>query len=472
MKLVSKIWAEVTSLLYWTMLAACTVGPGTVVTCARAGAEADLALLWALVFASVLAYILQEGTARLTIVSGMSLGQCMRVKYEGVARMFGASAICWAVAASVFIGNTLYEVNNWAGGVDAVLAFPGAAEIGGDLGTVVRVASCLVFAVVVVVLLYWDKTEKLGIMLGLVMMAMLVLFCVVVFYMGIDWTKLGFGLIPSIPHKTSPGSAEPADIILSLVGTTCIGYNLFLGGAMADGKTLAAARRGITFSTISALLVSSLILIVGAGSRTEMVEDSFTISQLSQFIRAYVGTVGVSVFALGFIAAALSSMLTVPLGAMITAESLLIADDKFKTEKTEDEEQKAALPRNIYLGLVLCMVTIPTIIISANADRIFVILLAQVLNGLLLPFLSICLLLCINDSQFMSSLPQTRMNNILLITTVTITMFLASNVIILKLLRSVLTQVYTRLIASASTAGVIMVVLCCTSNVGRNLWQG
>ena len=32
-------------MLYWTMLAACTVGPGTVVTCARAEAEYDLSLI-------------------------------------------------------------------------------------------------------------------------------------------------------------------------------------------------------------------------------------------------------------------------------------------------------------------------------------------------------------------------------------------------------------------------------------------
>ena len=37
---------ELLSLLYWTMLAACTVGPGTVVTCARAGAEFDLQVIF------------------------------------------------------------------------------------------------------------------------------------------------------------------------------------------------------------------------------------------------------------------------------------------------------------------------------------------------------------------------------------------------------------------------------------------
>ena len=117
-------------------------------------------------------------------MSGMSLGECMRVKYGGWAVVCGSSAVCWAVAGSVFLGNTLYEVNNWAGGVDAVLAFPGLGE-----GTLLRVGSCLGFALVVMLLMYWDKTEKLGVILGLVMMAMVGLFCLVVFYMGIDWTK-------------------------------------------------------------------------------------------------------------------------------------------------------------------------------------------------------------------------------------------------------------------------------------------
>ena len=44
---------EAASLLTWSMLAACTVGPGTVVT--RAGAENDLVLMWALIAASSVA---------------------------------------------------------------------------------------------------------------------------------------------------------------------------------------------------------------------------------------------------------------------------------------------------------------------------------------------------------------------------------------------------------------------------------
>ena len=99
-----KITKEFLSLLYWTMIAACTDGPGTVVTCARAGAEFELTLVWALIFASFLAYILQEGTARLTITSGLSLGQCLQVKYQHSRKIWRVGVICWVVACSVFFG--------------------------------------------------------------------------------------------------------------------------------------------------------------------------------------------------------------------------------------------------------------------------------------------------------------------------------------------------------------------------------
>ena len=141
-------------MMYWTMLAACTVGPGTVVTCARAGAEYDLSLIWALVFASTLAYTLQEGTARLTIVSGKSLGQCLQERYKNGAKIYDTALLCWVIAILVFFGNTLYECNNWAGGIDAVLSLPGLENT--DL---IRIFSCVAYAVVTLALLYWDKVR-------------------------------------------------------------------------------------------------------------------------------------------------------------------------------------------------------------------------------------------------------------------------------------------------------------------------
>ena len=150
----NKIISEVGALLYWTMLAACTVGPGTVVTCARAGAEYGYSLTWALIFASMLAFTLQEGTARLTIVSGKSLGQCLQHRYKNGAKIYDTALLCWIIAILVFFGNTLYECNNWAGGIDAVLSLPGLENT--DL---IRIFSCVAYAVVTLALLYWDKVR-------------------------------------------------------------------------------------------------------------------------------------------------------------------------------------------------------------------------------------------------------------------------------------------------------------------------
>ena len=85
------------------------------------------------------------------------------------------------------------------------------------------------------------------------------------------------------------------------MSTTSVGYNLFLGGAMAQGKQLASAQRGIAFSTTSAVSVSILILIVGSGFHQEGSTESFSISQLGDFISEFLGTAGVVIFSLGFI---------------------------------------------------------------------------------------------------------------------------------------------------------------------------
>ena len=167
---------------------------------------------------------------------------------------------------------------------------------------------------------------------------------------------------------------------------------------MAEGKQIGGAQRGIAFSTGSALAVSVLILIVGAGANSQVAGGGFKILQLVPVIREQLGEVGVVIFALGFIAAALSSMLTVPLGAALTADSVFsempekkmepvgtdnpnFSDEQgvvqqqgnkekaavVEMEMTVDQEGKR-LPRWIYLGIMFVMVAISTVVIAANGE--------------------------------------------------------------------------------------------------------
>lgn len=62
------------------MLAACTIGPGTVVVCSKGGSEFKLQLLWTLLAASFVAFVMQKEAATLTIVSGKSFGETIRLR--------------------------------------------------------------------------------------------------------------------------------------------------------------------------------------------------------------------------------------------------------------------------------------------------------------------------------------------------------------------------------------------------------
>ena len=68
---------------------------------------------------------------------------------------------------------------------------------------------------------------------------------------------------------------------------------------MAKGQTLPAAQRGIAFSTVSALMVSVLIMVVGAGYHKERTQYYFSITHLGPFIHSIIGTGGVVIFSVG-----------------------------------------------------------------------------------------------------------------------------------------------------------------------------
>jgi Mn2+/Fe2+ NRAMP family transporter len=95
------------------MLAASTVGPGSVIVCSKTGADFQFKLLWCLVLACGVAYSLLEAAARMVIVSGQSLGQAMIKKYGYSPTSI--PIICYIAAMGVLVGNSFYSANSFAG---------------------------------------------------------------------------------------------------------------------------------------------------------------------------------------------------------------------------------------------------------------------------------------------------------------------------------------------------------------------
>ena len=78
-----------------------------------------------------------------------------------------------------------------------------------------------------------------------------------------------------------------------------------------------------TYSTYSNL---------SSGDYGNEIVDEFEIADIAEAVSKFFGTTGVVIYSLGFMSAALSSMLTVCLGAALTADSLFSED---KDEKIQ-----------------------------------------------------------------------------------------------------------------------------------------
>ena len=105
----------------------------------------------------------------------------------------------------------------------------------------------------------------------------------------------------------------------------------------------------------------------------------------------------------------------------------------------------------------------------SSVDRTYVILIAQVFNGCLLPLFSSCLLLCLNDRDLMASRPQTGLANLALLLCVTLTFVFTANVLLQKTVGQFLPSVYTRLGLALGVGVLAMGGVCLVTGLARDI---
>ncbi len=100
--------SKIKAVIFWSVITAAFIGPGTVTTAATAGSFYGIQLLWALTFSVVACIVLQEAAARLTIISKRTLA-------ENLADAFDNKTIPYLVAGSIVFGCAAYQAGNLAG---------------------------------------------------------------------------------------------------------------------------------------------------------------------------------------------------------------------------------------------------------------------------------------------------------------------------------------------------------------------
>lgn len=372
--------------LLWSVVAAAFIGPGTVTTAAAAGTNFQTSLLWALSFSVFACIILQEAVARLNTVTGLSLGEALKSKYPN------RTWLAYTAGGMVIFGCIAYQAGNILGAVKGVSL---ATQIPPKIITVLIVAIC--FA-----LLVTSSHKVIARTLGLVVASMGILFFSIALqsnYSVVDITLSAF--IPSIPSGSTT-------LTIGLIGTTIVPYNLFLASDLAKGQTVSEMRISLSLSIILGGVISAAVLIAGT-----LLVGEFSFEALGEMIQSKMGKWGYLFFGFGLFAAGFTSSVTAPLASALTASSL-----------TKKESQKKKVYRITWIIVLLLGGTFGLL----DIKPIPAIILAQAVNGLLLPFISLFLFFAVNDEKLMPAENRNPLiSNVFMLIVIGVTSYLGFN---------------------------------------------
>jgi len=367
-------------LLFWSVIAAAFIGPGTVTTAARAGSDFGFALAWALLFSTIACVVLQEASGRITVLTGNELGEALHDRFGPSSR---ARWVPMALAAGVVLGCAAYEAGNLLGGVAGM-------RLVADVSPVVLTSVCGVGAAV---LLFSGNTRFIARTLGALVAVMGVVFLVTAVRLGPDLLSLFSGLL--IPRIPSGGSV----IVLGLVGTTVVPYNLFLGSALARDNELKEMRWGLALAVGGGGLISLAVLVTGSA-----LGGGLEYERLAAVLAERIGRGGEMSLAFGLFGAGFTSAITAPLAAAITARTLLAR------EGGPDWTEQSWRYRSVWLGVLVFGVVFGI----TGVKPIPVIIVAQAFNGLVLPLIAIFLWLTMNDRDLLGEGVNSKMQNLVM----------------------------------------------------------
>lgn len=370
------------------LVSAAFIGPGTVTVCSLAGVNFGYSLLWALLVSVIACIVLQEMSARLGLISGKGLSDCIRDEIKlPVFRILTLILIFSAIV----VGNAAYEAGNITGavlGMEAVFS-----SVVFEIGAFSINIWSLIIGGLAFFLLFQGSYKKLErIFIGLVLV-MSVSFILTAFLTRPD--------IPAIFKGFVPGSFDAGLLtIIALVGTTVVPYNLFLHASLVSEKWkgkkyLGTVRKELIFSIILGGLVSMAIVICAAASQIEQIEDA---ADLAAGLEPLFGSSATIFLGLGLLAAGITSSITAPLAAAYVVKGCLgwsggMASGKF---------------RMVWI-LVLVM---GVVFSSLGIKPVEIIQFAQIANGLMLPIIAIFLFWIMNQKSVLGGYRNSLFQNI------------------------------------------------------------
>jgi NRAMP (natural resistance-associated macrophage protein)-like metal ion transporter len=365
--------------------------PGGILTYSQAGAKFGYALLWTLIPTTVALVVVQEMAARMGAVTGKGLSDLIRENFGLRATFFTMMVLGLAD-----LGNIAAE-------------FAGIASGFGIFGVSKYMTVPLAALVVWAVIVYgsYQNVEHLLLVLSLVYFA----YPVSAFMAHPDWRAvLRETVVPTFPR-----SSEYVVMIVGLIGTTITPWMQFYLQASIVEKGITERQYAMSrWDVIIGCLVTDIVafFIVVACGATLYVKGIHNISDAADAavaLRPLAGRFAALLFAGGLLNAAFLSAAILPLATTYNiCEGLGV----------ESGINKRFRDAPIFYWLYTALIVFGAgVVLLPNVPLIRLILVSQVANGVLLPFVLFYMLRLVNLKELMGRYTNTLFANVVAVAT-------------------------------------------------------
>lgn len=385
------------------LVTAAFIGPGTLTTCTMAGASWGYALLWGMLFSVIATIILQEMAARLGIVGRKGLGEAVRLSFGKTWRVVAVIIVVVAIGS----GNAAYQAGNIAGASLGLESVTTALTI--SLGnTTIKIWPAIggLMAFLILFSGSYRLIEKVLVSLVIIMSITFVTTAVMV-KPPVGEILKGI-IIPSVP-------AGSVVMLIGLIGTTVVPYNLFLHASAAREKW--KDKGGLASSKIDSIIaigaggiISGAIIVTSAAAYHGSEREITGVADLGAQLEPLLGPAAKYFMAAGIFSAGLSSAITAPVAASYAITGVLGIDGSMKGK---------------WFRLIWMTVLLTGVVFAMLGMRpVRMIILAQFANGLLLPVLALFLLKVMNNREILGNSVNGLWRNIAGIAIILITLLL------------------------------------------------
>ena len=370
------------------------IGTGSVTAMAKAGATYGMSLLWTIIASCIATYIMINLYSRYTLVTGETALQAFKKHIHPAVGIFFIAALTAGVAGSVMgVMGIVAEISHeWS-----------KTFINGGVSPIAFAA----IYIAIVYFIFWNgETQFFERALAVVVAIMSVAFLVNFFILTPPVTDILAGLIPNLPDVPADNDKGPFLVITSMVGTTVFS-GLFIirttlikeaGWTIADADT---QRRDAIVSVLLMFIISMSIMAAAAGTLFEANLGLDKASQMIQLLEPLAGNFAVAIFAIGIIAAGVSSQFP----------NVLMLPWLLCDYNHSPRNMKLSKYRIIVFFISLLGLVVPIF----NARPVIVMIVSQAFNAVILPITVACIFYLGNKRELMKEYTFGLSSNVLLL---------------------------------------------------------